>query len=213
MYADAISDGLYAEFYEEHADQARQEFRADRLRSYYAAHPSMAQVALTLLAGARALREASLAASLVRATTASELGIKNLLLRPIVFGLVHNESIAGVVTSPALSHSGLDSYHDLLLAILNDHAGVDLATYSRPNTPLRLWLELKENQKVRNGVIHRGEEPTAVQRDLAIAVAETILDLLFPQVVGRLGFDLHGPLLCDESHVSEDVLRMLARLD
>ena len=81
LYEDAMQEEWFAQMYAEHAEQALSEFRGER--SYYATHLDIAELAVVSLNEARRLRPVSLAASLVRAPTATELGIRNLLLRPI----------------------------------------------------------------------------------------------------------------------------------
>lgn len=212
LYEDAMRDTWFEQLYEEHAEQARAELRSDLLRSYYAAHPDIGRPAFAALEDARTLREISPAATLVRATTAAELGVKNLLLRPIVHGLVHSESLASAISQMVMSHQAVDRYEDLLVGILEEFGGINLRSFVRPGARVSFWEELKANQGVRNGVVHRGEVPTTSQRDSALAVSETILELLFPEVVGRLGFHLHGPDLCDDPHLSYDLAKALERL-
>lgn len=210
LYQDAMQEAWYEQLYEEHAEQAREEFRADRLTSYYSVHKELAESAYAVLADARALRDISAPAALIRATTASELGVKNLLLRPIVYGLVHSESLAGAISELAMAHHAVDRYRDLLIGILREYGGIDLENYARPSATQPLWGELKQNQDTRNRAVHRGEVPTADQRDAAIGVAEAVLEVLFPQVISNLGFHMHGPCLCKDSHVSERIAELRA---
>lgn len=210
-YQDAIEDEWLSRLYEEHAEQARTEFRQDRLKSYYATHLGIAETAYSVVSDARVLKSVSVSAALIRATTASELGIKDLLLKPIVYGLVHSESLAGAISDLVIGHSAVDRYRDLLVGILKEYGGFDLNTYQRTGSSGFLWGELRQNQVTRNRVVHRGEVPTDTDVSVAIGVAQTILETLFPQVTGRLGFHLHGATLCDDPHVSDEIAKIMAR--
>ncbi len=54
-----------------------------------------------------------IATALVRFVSASEVGIKSVLLKPVIFGLVHNEPFAGFVTDLTLTHTGIDRFHGI----------------------------------------------------------------------------------------------------
>jgi hypothetical protein len=212
LYADAMREEWFAQMYLEHAEQAQAEFKSERLRSYYAAHLDVAELAVGALSDGRGLRSVSLAASLIRATTGIELGLKNLLLRPIVYGLVHSESLASAITEMVMPHQALDRYRDLLIGILNEHSGVDLKTFSRVGASETLLTEVFRNQKTRNDAVHKGVVPTGQQCDDAIAIGRAIIEDLFPQIVGRLGFHQHGALLCDDPHISEQLAATLEQI-
>lgn len=212
LYEDAQQEEWFAQMYEEHSQQALSEFRSERLRSYYAAHREIADRAVAALADARAIRPISCAASLIRATTGTELGIKNLLLRPIVYGLVHSESLAAAITEMVMAHQALDRYRDLLIGILNEHGGVDLKTFQRVGASRPLLEEVSSNQKVRNDAVHKGIPPTEQQCDDSLAISKTVVEDLFPQLAARLGFHQHGARLCDDPHISEQMAERLERI-
>ena len=121
-------------------------------------------------------------ASLVLATTAIEVGLKRIILEPVVYGLVHDESIAGLITDLVVSARQSD-YRKLLLRILADHGGVDLETFKREDGQKDLWEEIKDIQKRRNEIIHRAEATSEENASLAVAVATTIIEELFPRLI------------------------------
>jgi hypothetical protein len=192
-----------AEHRDELFEQAIQEFTADRLKSYYVAHPNLAKPAFDSLNDARSLRPLHPKAALIFAATATELGIKVVLLQPIVFGLVHTDRLAELITDLATQHTGTDRFQALLAEILKHYGGVNLKTFTRPGSTKSLWQEIKDIQTVRNGVIHRGELLDDTSAELGIAVAATILQVLFPQVLCKLGLHLHDPLVvCGQRHTT-----------
>ena len=88
------------------------------------------------------------------AVIAIEVGIKTALLKPIVFGLVHDASAASLITDLVIGHAG-DKYRDLLFHILSTIGGVNLKTFRRAGSGLPLWDEISCIQKVGNGIAHR----------------------------------------------------------
>ena len=189
------------ELYQEHYDEAVREFTAGRLKSYYVGHPGLAGPAISSLAEAKTLLPSHPRASLVIATTAIELAVKVVLLRPIVFGLVHIEDLAGLITDLTIQHTGMERFQNLMTAILAQFGGVDLKSFRRTGSSKTLWKEMEEVQKVRNGATHRGESIPPAKADLAFAVATTLLDDIFPQVLARLDLHLHDTgFVCAEVH-------------
>jgi hypothetical protein len=190
------------EFYKRqiHADAIRQ-FTGERLQSYYLANPTLAEPALNALTYAQSLLSKKPLAALVFATTSTELAIKTVLLRPIVSGLVHTEGLAGFITDLVTQHTGMERFRDLLTEILAQFGGVDLKTYTRPNSKRTLWQEIDDIQKARNGVIHRGEKAKDSAAPLAVAVAATLLRKIFPLILAKLNLHVHAPMtVCADAH-------------
>lgn len=191
----------YEEFmdrlYEEHRGQAIEEFTAELLQSYYRSNGHLAKPAFDALIEARNLMKTSITAAFVFSAIAMEVGIKETLLKPVVHGLVHAGSVASLVTDLVMSHRSMDRYKDLLLQILREHGGVDLLSYKRPGSAKNMWDEIKTVQIKRNHVVHVGQVATQGDTSLALSVATTVLETLFPSVVTRMGLHLHdGYRIC-----------------
>jgi hypothetical protein len=124
----------YRELYKESSEQAVSEFTADRLKSYYLAHPNVADKAKASLLYAQSLMASHPLASLVFATSAVELAIKVVLLQPVIYGLVHQEALAPFIMELATQHTGAKRFHDLLFEILTRFGGVNLKEFRRPGS-------------------------------------------------------------------------------
>lgn len=193
------------ELYEEHYDDAISAFTAERLQSYYVANPNLAGPAHDSLIYAQSLMPSYPKAALLFAVTATELAIKTVLLKPIVFGLVHTEGLAVFITDLTTQHTGMDRFQTILTEILARFGGVDLKVFKRPDSARTLWQEIGEVQKARNAVIHRGETVDDANAALAIAVAATLLKEIFPQILANLDLHLHDPLtVCGGGHGPND---------
>jgi hypothetical protein len=60
---------------------------------------------------------------------------------------------------------------------------------------------MKQIEKVRNAIVHRGEITFDSPAPLALLVANTLLDELFPKLLEQLGLHLNDPVtICDKSH-------------
>lgn len=170
------------QLYEEHREQAIEEFTEERLQSYYRNNPELVQSARSVLQEARNLLPYSARASIVLAGTVIEVGIKRAILGPIVFGLVHDESVAGLITDLVITARHSD-YKNLLFKILEDHGNVNLNTYTREGGLKPLMQEFQDIQKDRNRVIHRADPVEPERAAEAVAVATAVLEELFPRLV------------------------------
>ena len=198
------------ELYEEHSKQALEEFRAERLQAYFLTHPELAKPAMDALQEARTLAGASSRAALVLATAASEVGVKTVLLRPVVFGLVHSESVAGLITDIVVRQRGMDRFKELLFTVLREYGKIDLDTYRRPNVNVLLWQEISDCQRLRNGAVHRADAIEDEQATRAINIAATVLETIFPHLVSELGLHLHNRYrVCDQYHPPPELANLL----
>ena len=184
-----IEDAAYEAYAAEEAlDELRAEaiadFQQERLRSYYAEHPEVAQAAIDTLEEAQALFDAGfIRASLVSSISAAEQALMNTLLRPILYGLVHSESAATLVAG---LYVRLDHLPKFLFPIVAESANVDLSTYCRHDQPITLWDEFRRLQRIRHGVLHRGERADPGDASTALAVAGAMLTDVLPRVMSAV---------------------------
>lgn len=192
-------DNYMVELYEEHKKEAIEEFTSERLQSYYITNKKLAESATNALSEARNLLPFNTTAGFIFGAIAMEAGLKTTLLKPIVHGLVHAESVAALITDLTILHTGMDRYRKLLFQILEKHGGIDLNSFIRKGSKKSLWEELKAVQKKRNTIMHRAETASKEEAELAIGVASEILDQLFPAVIRKIGLHLHdGFRICND---------------
>jgi hypothetical protein len=204
-YQEQLLEELGPEWAEENGfalyEDAIKEFTAERLQSYYVANPNVAGPAYRSLVYAQSLMPSHPKAALVFAVTATELAIKTVLLKPIVFGLVHTEALASFITDLTTKHTGMDNFQTILTEVLARFGGVDLKVFKRAASKKTLWQEIGELQKARNAVVHRGDDVDDAIARLGIAVAATLLNEVFPQILTKLVLHLHDPMtVCAERH-------------
>ncbi len=166
-------------------------FTQERLKSYYIEHPDVTQGAVRALAySKKLLADGHPKAALVFAGTAIEVGYKTTLLRPIVSGLVHNEALADVVMGLTTEHAGLERFSKLLTAILAEFAQVDLRTFVRKGGQRQFSDEMTKVASDRNAILHKGDDADEGAANVAVVVAETLLNVLLPKVLGRIGLQI-----------------------
>ena len=200
-HRDDMIDSLYSEFAQDVLagrddlyDEIINQFTTERLQSYYIQNPQVAVRARWALNQARSLFPGYPDASLVFAATAAEAGLKSGLLKPILHGLVHDEAMAAIIAD-LMPQQRNTQFRDLLFGILKNYGALDLAAFKRDGVAKTLWDEMGEVQKRRNGVVHRAESVDVTEATLAVDIAGTIVEALFPAVIGSLGLKTDGNLV------------------
>jgi hypothetical protein len=196
--ADAWEEDWAYEQYLEHSRQAIEEFTAERLVSYYLANPRCAVAARSFVADAVALHDSQPTAALLLSATAIEVAIKDVFLRPIISGLVHSDSAAGLIAEMALRATRFDLLESPFFRLIKDYGGVDFASLRRPGQTDLLWAETKRTQKKRDQIVHRAQRASPTEAKAAIAIAEQLLDVVLPALAKTLGLHVHSShVLCN----------------
>lgn len=189
---DEAYDAMSRELYPDHRDQAIEEFTSDRLRSYYLKNPDVAVNAVRMYKEARSLLEhGHSSACVVFAVTSIEQFLKVALLRPVVFGLIHMESLASLVVDVAMDQNGgLDRYKKLLAGLFKDLASIDVGTIRREGAQRPLLDEVKALQDLRNTVVHRGAQVEEADARDALYVLKAVFSLVFVHLLSALGLQI-----------------------
>jgi hypothetical protein len=162
------------------------EFEVSRLQSYYRTHDDLLSPPRNSLERARKLLEIDETASFVFGVTTFEIIIRAVLLRPMLFGLVH-QSNAEIVSKLLLDQSGMLRHTKLLTDILRQHGDFDLETYKRHGSSALLLKEVEDFYNRRNGVVHRGEHVGQNEATVAIAIGRDLLEHVVPIVLRAIG--------------------------
>ena len=180
-FYDLISEELYPE----HKEQAIEEFTDQRLKSYYLQNPRVMRPAVDAIQeGKWQLGKERYSPALVFYVSAIELLLKATLLRPVLYGLIHNEGLAEIMVTHILGKTGIQGYRKLLKQLFDNLTEIDLNEISREVTQKKLLEECQELQVIRNNIIHKGALCTKVDAEkgslAALAVFEKIVrPLLF----------------------------------
>lgn len=166
-------DSLAKELYEEHKERAIEEFVSERLSSYYIEHSHIAEQAILFLKRAKFYRESDPVVSLLFSSTATEVLLKTVLLKPIVYGLVHTESLAELIASGLVKQTGIDRFKELVFGILEHHIEFEegIHKYCRDGSETPLWKERENIQNVRNAVLHQAKLCTEAESEISYEVA------------------------------------------
>lgn len=176
----------YEELVDEISAQAIEQFTLDRMRSYYVNNRFLAEKVIKTYKEANRLLPISPTASTVLFTTSIEVGLKVLLLKPVIYGLVHNHSVADLISDLAVKNNGIDRFRPLLGKLLSEYGNIDSNEFRIAGHQRLLWDEIKDVQDLRNRVVHRGEMVSPENAVLPREVALMILGHFFPSVLKAL---------------------------
>ncbi len=188
---EAYYDELVEEILHDHKEEIIEEFQEGRLASYYIANPEIAAPAKRFQRQAEDLVTRNSSAALVLAFAAVEYFIKNVFLKPVVSGLIHDENVGELVSSIVVK-SG--KFQSLLFDILATY-GADIRQIPLADAPGRtLEDEFNRLRPIRDKVVHRCEEASEHDAMIAIKLVNTLHHEVFPTLLNRLGiagnFDL-----------------------
>jgi hypothetical protein len=184
-------DQWYSELVAEVSAEAIEEFTFDRLRSYYLEHRSLAEGVVRIYREAKGLKDVSPSAAVILFVTAIELGLKITLLKPVIYGLVHNEAIADLISDLAVKQSGLDRIKPVLTRLFAEYTQINIDKFSIDGHQKTMWEEITLLQNIRNSVVHRGELAKAESAELAQQVVAAILTTLLVSLLNYLGLSLN----------------------
>jgi len=186
---DIARDQWYSDLVDQISKEAINQFTLDRMRSYYVNNRSLAVKLVAMFREAESLQVPSPTAATVLFTTAIELGLKIALLKPVIYGLVHNESAADLVSDLAVKHNGFDRFKPLLARVLAEYGDIDFNAFTIEGHKKTMWEEITLLQDARNGIVHRAEFASSETAELAKQVAAKIIGNYFVSILHRLDLE------------------------
>ena len=182
---DDFYDRMSEELYPDHKEQAIDEFIEERMQSYFLKYPHLIESPIVSYYHANELLQVSPQSALVMYTTAIELFLKVVLLKPVLYGMVHNEKVAELIVSSTIGQSGFTRYNKLLNALCLHAAGIKLSDIKGMNGK-PILTEAEAVQKIRNKVVHQGYVCTTEEMGSAKNIASLILTEVVEPVLNNL---------------------------
>jgi hypothetical protein len=180
------------------AQRAVEEFQTERLQSYYRDHRDLAMKPVEKLDQARSILAASPNAALVLAVSSIEVGLKAIVMRPIMSGLVHAESFSELITEMFVKSSKADDVLKIVNRLLKEYASIDLQTMKLANHRMTYWQEIGRGQEKRNAILHRAENCTREDAEGVVELADYLWGTIFPALLNGVGLHTHdSKSVCD----------------
>ena len=169
-------DQMVNEILESHRDEIIDEFVFERMVSYYQNNPNLTAAAASALVEARSLLKSSPTASLVFSRSATEIALRDVLLKPLAYGMVHDEKAGSLMVELAIRNQ---QFIKLLFSVL-EYYDVDPKSLTREGASNNIWKEIQEISDTRNQILHHGEKASDEQASRSIDLASIVLDKLYP---------------------------------
>jgi hypothetical protein len=205
IYSGVLDDYYKSDAYHEDIGRGIDEFIAERQKSYYLGHPSLIHPATRLLAEARELFDLQhYASAQVFAGAAAEIAFGDTLLKPMVYGLVHSDTVAPLVADVIENARSIYKFKALLVAIVSEFSQIDLTANSSELNNQSLWSFVDGVRKQRNSILHSDGFSKVSKEDAetAITASSQLLEQVLPKVLAGIGLHLHGGEVCGDSHGS-----------
>ena len=186
---DEFYDRMSEELYPGHKEQAIDEFVEERMHSYYLQNPNLIQPPIDCYHHANELLQISPQCALVMYTVAIELFLKSVLLKPVLFGMIHNENIANFIVNATTNQPGFSRYNKLLSALCFHAAGTKLEDIKGMNRK-PILAEAEEVQKIRNLVVHQGYMASVEEAGKAKNIAHLILIEVVEPVLNNMNLGI-----------------------
>lgn len=178
-------DRMSEEFYPDHKEQAIDEFIEERMQSYYLTNPNIIQPAFDCYHHANKLLQVSPQCALIMYTTSIELFLKSVLLKPVLYGMIHNENIANMIVDSTTGQTGFSRYNKLLNSLCLHAANINLNEIKgMEDKPI--LKEAEDVQKIRNRVVHQGYMSTTEEMGKAKNIASLILTEVVEPVLNNM---------------------------
>jgi hypothetical protein len=203
---EAYQDRLYVDFYDQYKNsdhywedkyEAVEEYLAEeilpeRLEAFYLRNTDLVKASLSLLIEARELHCLKrYSASQVFAGASLEIAFKDVLLKPIVSGMIHNDTVAEMIIDIFSSHiREIDKFRGLLINVIKEISGINISEYKLDNSKQTIWEQATEVRKQRNALLHKATPATSEEAELSLSVATFVLENLFPQILKKIGLHL-----------------------
>jgi hypothetical protein len=180
-------------------NRAIEEFQSGRLQSFYKANKDLALKPINMRKEAVLVLEKSPSAAMVLAVASIEVGFKAIIVRPIISGLVHEESLASLVTDVFVKGAKEDGALAIVYQVLKKYASIDLRAITLANHGKSYWMELSEARKLRNAVLHKAETCSSEDAEHVIELADYLWNVIFVEIIESVGLHSHdNQTVCGE---------------
>lgn len=182
---DKFYDQISEELYPEHKEKAIDEFIEERMQSFYLKKPNIINPPLDTYHHANELLQVSSRCALVMYTTSIELFLKSVLLKPVLYGMIHNVNIAEMIVDTSIGRSGFGHYKKLLKNLCKHAANIDLNKINgMDNEPI--LKEAQDIQRIRNKVLHQGYSASVEEMGKARNIANLTLTEVVEPVLNNM---------------------------
>lgn len=162
----------------------------ETIREYYLYSKTLFSSTTVTLQNAKSHLAFNPTSTIIYAAIAQELMLKELLFKPIIFGVVNNEDAADIVIHYIFHNKSpfnISKINDLVWEFtrLNFHG------YKRKNSKQAIWQEMDNLSKMRNKAMHQGVQFTKAEAKFNLKLVHDCFDLITTEGLSKLGLVLN----------------------
>lgn len=178
---DALQDEQMNDLYEQFKMQYESEFTFEKIEKFYTTNRDIVKAPLKNLSEALTLFENQyFTPAFTHAIIAIEIGIKSVLIKPILYSLVIDCKAGDLLYSQTFKYKSLQDINVFYYDILEEFTKLDFKKKRRDNSNITIWDEWKKLQKIRNEVFHQGISVEKTEAENAINMASYVLEEIIP---------------------------------
>lgn len=186
----AHEEEAWQETVNEIKEEALVEFSEERYKAFFISNPEMHLNTLEIIGESKKLLDNQhFSASVIYSFIAVENILRDLILRPLVWGTFIDEEVASLITNSILNNR-LDQISNFIFHFIKESISLDIRTLTRPDQTTPLWQEINELKSLRNHIVHKGakcDEGSAIR---AFVTAEYLYNDIFLRVLSTAGFKI-----------------------
>jgi hypothetical protein len=185
MMDDAMWDNIYEDeakiAHENWQEEIIDDFVRDITLSFFANNEDILSISYTSQDEAKKILNTSPSSAILFTYTAIETAIKHAILKPMIYGMTHNENVANLIVNKFLQLSNVDAYTSITFKLVDELIQLDLSNAKTHQNKL-IIKEIENLAKKRNNIIHSGR---LYEKDDALEALK-ILDDLYHNVIIKM---------------------------
>jgi hypothetical protein len=172
--------------YEQFKIQYESEFIFERIDKFYEENRWLTKAPLKNLSCSTDLFERQYySSSFLHAIISIEVGIKSVILKPILYSLAINDKAGDLLYSQTFKQKSLQHIPEFYYKILEEITGLNFKNKNRDDCQTTIWQEWIALQDLRNNVLHQGVSVERAEAENALKMASYVCREIIPAVLDR----------------------------
>lgn len=189
MYEAEAQKELEEYYYDYWYSDIIEDFKDETLSSFFEANQNILTISYTAQTEAEKLIDISPSATILFAFTAIETAIKHILLKPMIYGMTHNENVAELIVEKCLKQPNVKNYIGLAFTLVKKATKLELKDAKTTDEKL-ITEEIEALAKKRNKIIHAGILYNKSDAEDALIILDELYNKIIIKMLEHIGFTI-----------------------
>jgi hypothetical protein len=194
-YEKEAQEKLEEHYYDYWYSDIIEDYKDEALSSFFEVNENILLTSYTAQIEAKKLIVISPSATILFTFTAIETAIKHILLKPMIYGMTHNENVAELIVEKFLKQSNVNSYIDLAFNLVKKATELELKDAKTTNGK-SIKKEIVALSKKRNDIIHSGKLYNKSDAEDALMILEELYNKIIIKMLEHIGFTISNKKIC-----------------